>query len=207
MFVNICLIILAYLIGALSGSLIIGRLLGQADVRGFGSGNAGATNALRAGGRSYGLTVLLFDLVKGVIAALLLPWLLSAPAWVGYACGAAAVIGHVYPVYFGFRGGKGAATLIGVLLVVAFWPLLVGLMVWGMVLVLTGFVGLATILGMMAVAAILIATLWPALISAPVVFGIAMWLLIVFTHRDNIRRMADGTEHRFERAMLFRRSS
>lgn len=207
MVLNSLLIIVAYLIGALSGSLIIGRLLGKSDVRESGSGNPGATNALRSGGRGYGLVVLIFDLAKGVVTALALPVLLGAPAWVAYACGAAAVIGHIYPVYYGFRGGKGAATLIGVLLVVASWPLLAGLVVWVLTLVMTGFVGLATIVGMTAVTVVLVAAYWPALASAPVLFGLAMWLLIIYTHRDNIRRMRDGSEHRFERAMLFRRAS
>lgn len=207
MLVSLILIAAAYLIGALSGSLIIGRLLGKADVRESGSGNAGATNALRTGGRGYGLAVLVFDLGKGVFAALALPALLGAPAWSAYACGAAAVIGHVYPIYYGFRGGKGAATLIGVLMVVAPWPLLGGFVVWVLTLVMTGFVGLATILGMTAVMLVLGAAYWPAVVSAPVGFGLLMWLLIVYTHRDNIRRMRDGSESRFERAMLFRRAS
>lgn len=200
-------IVIAYLIGALSGSLLIGRLLGRPDVRESGSGNAGATNALRSGGRGYGLAVLAFDLAKGLVAALLVPVVLGAPDWVACACGAAAVIGHVYPVYFGFRGGKGAATLIGVLLAVVPWALLGGAVVWVLVLIMTGFVGLATMLGMTAVAIVLALAFWPALASAPVVFGFAMWLLILYTHRDNIRRMRDGSEHRFERVMLFRRAS
>lgn len=200
-------IILAYLLGAASGSLLIGRLLGRADVRESGSGNAGATNALRAGGRGYGLAVLVFDLGKGILAALVLPALLGVPAWAAYACGAAAVIGHVYPVYYGFRGGKGAATLIGVLLVLATLPLLAGFIVWVLTLVLTGFVGLATMLGMTAVFLAMLVIHWSAPGSVPVVFGLVMWLLIVYTHRDNIRRMRDGSEARFEKAMLFRGSS
>lgn len=206
MFANPILIVVAYLVGALSGSLIIGRLLGKADVRDAGSGNAGATNALRSGGRGYGLAVLVFDLGKGVVAALVLPALLGVPAWAAYAGGAAAVIGHIYPVYYGFRGGKGAATLIGVLLVLAPWPLLVGLVAWVLTLVTTGFVGLATVFGMTAVALALAVVHWPGVISVPVVFGAVMWLLIVYTHRDNIQRVRDGSESRFERAMLLRRT-
>lgn len=207
MLTSLTLIVTAYLVGALSGSLLIGRLLGKPDLRQSGSGNAGATNALRSGGRGYGLAVLVFDLAKGIVAAGLLPALFDAPGWVAYACGASAVVGHVYPVYFGLRGGKGAATLIGVLMAVVPWPLLAGTVVWVLTLVTTGFVGLATLLGMTAVVCVLVVAFWPALTAAPVVFGLLMWALIVFTHRDNIRRMRAGNENRFERAMLFRRVS
>lgn len=197
-------LILAYLLGSLSGSLLIGRLLGKEDLRQGGSGNAGATNALRTGGRGFGLSVLVFDLLKGVFAAAFIPLLAPAP-WLAYACGAAAVLGHIYPVFFGFSGGKGAATLIGVLLVLAPATLLPGLVVWLSCLALTGYVGLSTVSGMVAVAAALLFRygLWPA--TAPAVFGLGMLALMLYTHRDNLRRTFAGNENRFERAMLLRR--
>lgn len=190
----------AYLLGSLSGGLLLGRLFGQADLRASGSGNAGATNALRAGGRGFGAAVLGFDLLKGVIAAAVIPWLAFATldGW-AFACGAAAVIGHVYPVYFGFRGGKGAATLIGVLLVLLPAALGIGLIVWVATLVATGFVGLATLLGMLAVAVWCLAT--HAATGAASLFVIAMTALIFYTHRANIMRMRAGNENQFTRAM------
>ena len=196
-------LIAAYLIGSLSGSLLLARAFGRADPRASGRGNAGATNALRTGGRGYGAAVLVFDLVKGVVAALLLPALFGLGFAAALACGAAAVIGHVYPVFFGFRGGKGAATLIGVLLALLPGALLLGVAVWIATLVATGYVGLATLLGMVGVA---LATLFaPAAGAAAKLFVIAMTALIFYTHRENIRRLRAGNENRFERVMLRRK--
>lgn len=206
MIATLLVIVAAYLVGALSGGLLIGRLLGKADLRAAGSGNAGATNALRTGGRLYGVLVLLFDLAKGLVAAGLLPLLLaSAPDWLAFACGAAAVVGHVYPVYFGFTGGKGAATLIGVLLVLAPGPLVPGVLTFIVVLVLSGMVSLSILLAMGAVLLAQIAWLWPAVGSPPVLFALVMWLLMLFTHRSNLCRLVAGEESRFERVMLLRR--
>ncbi|MES1928587.1 membrane protein [Salinisphaera dokdonensis CL-ES53] len=196
-------LVAAYLMGSLSGSLLLARAFGRADPRSSGSGNAGATNALRTGGRGYGAAVLVFDLVKGVVAALLVPALLGLGFAAALACGAAAVIGHVYPVFFGFRGGKGAATLIGVLLALLPGALLLGLAVWIATLVASGYVGLATLLGMVGVS---LATLFaPAAGLAAKVFVIVMTALIFYTHRENIQRLRAGTENRFERVMLRRR--
>jgi len=198
-------VVVAYLMGSLSGSLLLARLFGQADPRTRGSGNAGATNALRTGGRGYGAAVLAFDVFKGVVAALVVPWLFGVGPAAAFACGAAAVIGHVYPVFFGFRGGKGAATLIGVLAALVPGALLLGLAVWIATLVASGFVGLATILGMVGVA--LSCLFAPAAILTAKIFAIAMTLLIAYTHRDNIQRMRAGTENRFARVMFWRRDS
>lgn len=203
---TLLVIVAAYLVGALSGGLLIGRLLGKADLRAAGSGNAGATNALRTGGRLYGVLVLLFDLAKGVVAAGLLPLVVAGgPGWLAFACGAAAVIGHVYPVYFGFAGGKGAATLIGVLLVLAPGLLVPGVVTFVAVLVLSGMVSLSILLAMGAVVLAQAVWMWPALGSAPVLFAFAMWLLMLFTHRSNVARILAGEESRFERVMLLRR--
>ncbi|WP_293626925.1 glycerol-3-phosphate 1-O-acyltransferase PlsY [Salinisphaera sp.] len=196
-------LVLAYLIGSLSGSLLLARAFGRPDPRMSGSGNAGATNALRTGGRGYGAAVLVFDLVKGVIAALAVPAICGLGFAMALACGAAAVIGHVYPVFFGFRGGKGAATLIGVLIALLPGALLLGVAVWVATLVASGYVGLATLLGMVGVA---LATLFaPSAGLAAKVFVIAMTVLIFYTHRENIQRLRQGRENRFERVMWRRR--
>lgn len=200
-FISIVALICAYLLGSLSGGLLLGRWFGQADLRSSGSGNAGATNALRSGGKGYAIAVLLFDLAKGMVAAGLVPWLASGTldGW-AFACAAAAVFGHVYPLYFGFRGGKGAATLIGTLLVLLPAALGVALVVWVLTLVLTGFVGLSTLLGMLAVA--LFCMVMHAAVDAATVFVIVMTVLVFYTHRGNIARMCAGTENRFKRVML-----
>ena len=194
------LLVAAYLLGSLSGSLLLGRLRGV-DIRTHGSGNAGGTNALRTLGWRFALGTVLIDVGKGVAAA----WLarrFGDAAWVPYAAGFAAMLGHVWPVFHGFRGGKGGGTLIGVLLVL--WPLAVPVVIgaWAVVLVASGYVGLATI-----VAAASLAPL--ALIAGErperIVFAVGVALFIAFTHRANLARLRAGTESRFERARLFAR--
>ena len=194
------LLVAAYLLGSLSGSLLLGRLRGV-DIRTHGSGNAGGTNALRTLGWRFALGTVLIDVGKGVAAA----WLarrFGDAAWVPYAAGFAAMLGHVWPVFHGFRGGKGGGTLVGVLLVL--WPLAVPVMIgaWAVVLVASGYVGLSTI-----VAAVSLAPL--ALIAGErperIVFAVGVALFIAFTHRANLARLRAGTESRFERARLFAR--
>lgn len=201
-------VVLAYLLGSLSGSLLLGRLRGV-DIRALGSGNAGGTNALRTQGKGFGISVVLIDVLKGVLAAGLLPWLpfgmplpAALAAWLGVACAVAAVAGHVWPVWFGFRGGKGAATLVGTVAVLAPWGLVPVLLVWLAVLTTTGFVGLATMIAALAFMAF--AFLMP--LAVPLQwFGVTMAAFVIFTHRSNIRRLCSGTESRFARVMVFRR--
>ncbi|MCC5794987.1 MAG: glycerol-3-phosphate 1-O-acyltransferase PlsY [Chromatiales bacterium] len=204
-------ILISYLVGALNGSLILGRLSGV-DIRTLGSGNAGGTNALRTMGKGFAARVMLIDVGKGWLPPVLLPGLLIPgvgldPAvsreWLVLACAGAAIVGHCYPVWFQFRGGKGAATALGALLGVAPLLFLPGLVAWVLVLVLTGFVGLAT---MLAAAALPFA----ALLLLPARAELALFLaglavFIAWTHRDNIRRMRAGCENRLSQAMLLRR--
>lgn len=198
--VTVIAVVLSYLLGALSGSLLLAPVFGQDDPRKSGSGNAGATNALRTGGHGYGAAVLVFDLLKGVVAALVIPWLLGIPGAWAFACGAVAVIGHVYPVYFGFRGGKGAATVIGVLLALLPVALGIGVLVWVATLVISGYVGLATLLGMVAVALWCIIT--HVAVDAASIFVVVMTILVFYTHRGNVKRMRAGNENRFTGIML-----
>ena len=202
--------LLAYLLGSLIGSLIVGRLRGGVDIRTMGSGNAGGTNALRTQGYGFAAWVMLIDLGKGWIAAALLPWL-NLPSigidpsidrtWLAVACATAVVVGHVYPVWYGFRGGKGAATLIGVLIGLEPIALLPVLIVWLLVVVVTGFVGLGTMLAVAAFPAyVAITGRHPALLT----FGCLMVLFVCYTHRSNIERMRSGTENRAQRLWLLR---
>lgn len=192
---------LAYLIGSVSGSLWLGRLR-QVDIRTFGSGNAGGTNALRAQGFMFALGVVIIDIGKGVLATSLPVWLtwgsVAHPSAAFY-CAFAAVVGHCYPVWHGFRGGKGAATAIGGLLVIQPLALVPMLAVWFVSLILTGWVGLST---MLAGLALVPALWWLDAGRAKLAFGVAVALFIVFTHRKNIRAMLDGTEYIFERVRL-----
>jgi glycerol-3-phosphate acyltransferase PlsY len=203
--------LLAYLLGSLIGSLIIGRLWGGVDIRTMGSGNAGGTNALRTQGLWFAMLVMVIDIGKGLLATALLPQV-ELPGiaidqsidrtWLAAACACACVLGHVYPVWYGFRGGKGAATLIGVVIGLKSAAVLPLLGLWLLILVLTGFVGLAT---MLAVASFPIYLLLSADASAALLsFGFAMAAFVCYTHRLNIQRMRSGTENRVQRLWLFR---
>ncbi|MDE1886566.1 MAG: glycerol-3-phosphate 1-O-acyltransferase PlsY [Gammaproteobacteria bacterium] len=201
-------IVIAYLLGSLIGSLIVGKIYGGVDIRTQGSGNAGGTNALRTQGRVFALWVMLIDVGKGVLAAGLLPHLLAVPnalglEWTAAVCGAAAIIGHVFPVFFRFHGGKGFATFLGVLLMLSWQALVVAVIVWCLVLVLSGYVGLSTLLAAWSVP--VFAVIVHGYTSPLFWFGLVMALFIVYTHRGNIQRLAAGKENRFTRVMLLRR--
>jgi len=199
--------VIAYLLGSLVGSLVL-RPLHGVDVRSTGSGNAGATNALRALGSKAALAVLIIDIAKGWLAtAVIAPWAvppaLAAPAearaWCVPVCALAVMLGHVYPLWYGFRGGKGVATLLGVVLGVTPWLLLPMILVWLATVILTGFVSLGSILATAALAASLAArNATPPLLA----FGVLALLFVAFTHRGNIARMRAGTEARARRLWL-----
>lgn len=200
------LLLCAYLLGSVSGSLLLGRLRGV-DIRRHGSGNAGGTNALRTLGWRFALGVVAIDLGKGALAT----WLALRFAPIGqaldvtahgYAAAACAVLGHVWPLWHGFRGGKGAATAVGGLLVL--WPWSIGLLlpVWMLVLVATGYVGLSTVLAALALPLLAWST---DAAPARLWFSVFAALFIAFTHRGNLQRLRHGTESRFERARLLHR--
>ncbi|WP_116809140.1 glycerol-3-phosphate 1-O-acyltransferase PlsY [Steroidobacter cummioxidans] len=204
--------LLAYLLGSLIGSLLVGQLRGGVDIRKLGSGNAGGTNALRTQGWSFALWVMVIDIGKGWLAAgLLAPMNLPGIGidpqverdWLAVACAAAVVLGHVYPVWYGFRGGKGAATLIGVLVGLKPVAILPVFAVWLVAVMLTGFVGLGTMLAVASFPVYLVLTeAQPSM--AMLVFGCAMTLFVCYTHRGNIERMRAGTESRAKRLWLLR---
>jgi glycerol-3-phosphate acyltransferase PlsY len=203
----------SYLLGSIVGSLLVGRLRGGVDIRTLGSGNAGGTNALRTQGKSFALWVLVIDIGKGwiatrLVAPVLLPGIAAAPGelrvWIPAACGVAAIIGHVYPLWHGFRGGKGVATLVGVVLGLDASLLLPMLLTWFAAVVLFGFVGLASMLAAASLPIyVSMAGLEPGLPLTT--FGVVVTAMIVFTHRSNIARMRAGTEPRARRLWLFGR--
>jgi acyl phosphate:glycerol-3-phosphate acyltransferase len=199
----------AYLLGTLLGSLILGRVRGV-DIRNMGSGNAGATNALRTQGKLFGFLVLAVDIAKGVAAIVWLPTAVFpggidpelSRAWLTVGCGFAVIVGHVYPVWFSFRGGKGAATVVGVVAAMEPRLLLPLLVSWFLVLVLTGYVGLATMLSGVALTAA-VCFLEPN--NVPLLtFCCVVTVFVIYTHRGNIARMRAGQENRVRRLWLFR---
>jgi len=203
--------LISYFIGSLMGAMIVGKLRGGVDIRTMGSGNAGGTNALRTQGFMFALAVVVVDVGKGVVGAgvipgLELPFVTTDPAisrtWLTMSCAAAAVIGHVWPIYHDFKGGKGAATLVGTLIVLGPHLIIGVLAIWVLVVVLTGYVGLASMTAASAVPAWLAVTRLPG--DQPLfIYCTFMALFIIFCHRGNIQRMRQGNELRNTKFMLF----
>jgi glycerol-3-phosphate acyltransferase PlsY len=195
--------LLAYFIGSASGSLLLGRRFGI-DVRKHGSGNAGATNALRTLGAKFALGVMLIDVGKGVLAVLVLPrllptGLLNADVYGGLLALAAA-IGHCYPIWHGFRGGKGAATLFGAHMAIAPMAAGIALVAWLLSVMSSGLVGPSTVLAGLALAAAgaFLGSPWYAASA-----GLGA-LLLIWTHRGNLQRWRAGAEPRFEKLRLLK---
>ena len=199
-------LLVGYLLGSLSGSLLLGRLRGL-DIRRHGSGNAGGTNALRVAGWRFALGVVVVDVGKGALAA----WIGADPQLqahssmradvLGAACAFAAVLGHCWPLFFGFRGGKGAGTAVGGVLVLAPQFAVPMFGAWVLVIAITRYVGLATVLAALAFPLFVTGAAvlgWPQPVSLQV-FAVAIAALIVFTHRANLQRMQRGEEPRLTR--------
>lgn len=202
--------LISYFIGSLMGAMIVGRLRGGVDIRTMGSGNAGGTNALRTQGLLFALFVVVIDIGKGVIGAGVVPGL-ELPlvpvdpeisrVWLTLCCAAAAVIGHVWPIYHDFKGGKGAATLIGTLVILGPTLIIEVLLVWAVVVALTGYVGLASMTAATSL------PLWLGITRLPedqplFIYSVVMAMFIIFCHRSNIQRMRHGVENRHTNLML-----
>jgi len=196
---SIGLVLGAYLLGSVSFSYLVVKLKEGMDVRTVGSGNAGATNVLRASGKGPAALVLLLDVIKGVLAVTVARALAAAPVVVG-AAAVAVVLGHVFPVFLGFRGGKGVATSAGVLGALAPVAMFFSLLVFAVIVSWKRFVSL----GSVAAAALFPLFAWsgqrlgwvrnedPWLIAA----SAAIALIVVAKHRTNLRRLLDGVEPR-----------
>jgi len=207
-------LVLSYLIGSTSGSILLGKLKGV-DIRNMGSGNAGGTNAFRTQGTFFAAGVLGIDILKGFISAkfisaMSLPIFSSStvdPNLLIIFCGVAAILGHVYPIYHGFRGGKGGGAAIGIVFAISWSSISLAILLWLVILLITGYVGLGTMLG--SVSVIYFAHYFRDTINNPyyLPFTIFLSFFIIYTHRSNIKRMLDGTENRFEKAMIFRKKN
>lgn len=196
------LIAVSYLIGAVPTAVIIGRVFCNTDVRQHGSGSAGATNTWRVLGWKAGIIVLILDVGKGVVTATLVPMLPLGssglpPELVAILCGLAAVTGHVFPIYAGFRGGKGVATAAGMLVAIA--PISVGIAagVFGITLVLFKRVSLSSIVGALSIPlSLVLINRYTAIDHHALLIwlGIVLCMFILFTHRGNILRLVRREE-------------
>ena len=201
-YLSVLALILSYLAGSIPSAVWAGRIFHGIDIREHGSGNAGATNTIRVLGWKTGVPVLIFDLAKGWLAASLPVFLNAAPAGsqqmtaLQIACGVAAIIGHVFPVFAGFRGGKGVATTFGVLL--ALYPLLTlscaGIFL--VVLLISNYVSLSSMAaGIMFPVLLMTVFHTPSLLLK--IFSVVIAIALVVTHRKNIGRLVRGEEKKF----------
>lgn len=208
MLLSIAVIIFAYLVGSVNFAVIFSKAFMKMDVRNVGSGNAGATNVLRSAGLLPGLLTFLCDALKGFIASYVGlkvfeyvshfesgEW--AMPAYGALACGLACMIGHVFPIFFQFKGGKGVATSVGIFAVCNPLAITLGLIVFALVLVLSKMVSLSSLIATVTVVSLsiifydLYASFWPQAILV-----IAMGIIVFVKHKDNIKRLITGTENK-----------
>ncbi|OIO70852.1 MAG: acyl-phosphate glycerol 3-phosphate acyltransferase [Zetaproteobacteria bacterium CG1_02_49_23] len=180
----------AYLLGAVPFGLVLSRMISQRDPREFGSGNIGATNAMRTGGKKVGILTLLADIAKSLLPVGLAVWAELPEIWIA-AIALATFIGHLFPVYLKFKGGKGVATMLGAMLPWQPWAAALGFAVWLVLILVSRYVSLASV----------IAALWlPLLVSwtggsmAALIVSMIFASLVTLKHASNIRRLINGTE-------------
>jgi len=196
--------VLAYLAGSIPSAVWAGKFFHGIDVREHGSGNAGATNTVRVLGWKTGIPVLLFDLFKGWLAASLPLFLGAAPdgseqlTALQIACGMAAILGHVFPLFAGFRGGKGVATTFGVLLALQPWLTLTCAGIFLVVLLISGYVSLGSMISVIMFPVLLMTIFHtPSLLFK--IFAVVVAVAVVLTHSKNISRLLKGEEKKFLR--------
>src|ERR1700749_3394628 len=199
---SISALILAYLCGSIPTAVWIGEAFFGVDVREYGSGNAGAANHFRVLGTTAGIPVMLIDILKGWTATNLAYFIgvsttgaYNSPAYMNYALalGVAAVMGHLFPIFAGFRGGKGIATLLGMVLAINLPAALLCLSVFLVVLLITRYVSLGSIMAGFTYP-IAVTFIFPTYIKSVIIYGMCMCVLILVTHQKNIERLLKGKE-------------
>ena len=198
-----CLI--SYLMGSISGGIIVGKLK-NIDIRNHGSKNAGGTNAYRTMGFFFAILVLLIDLSKGFLAAQYIPIFFNfsvSDILIKTLCGIFSILGHIYPIFFKFKGGKGVGTALGVLLVIfPYYYSLILFSIWLLSLVISGYVGLSSII--VGLSFPITYYIYNTQINiGELIFVIFIPLLFIFTHCENIQKLFSGTENQFKKIMIF----
>jgi len=207
MFSLILIILLAYLVGSFPTSIVVGRMTRRIDIREHGSKNAGGTNAFRVLGWKAGLFVAVVDILKGVLATLLVAQIRVDPLMLDYElvriiAGTSAVIGHVWTVLAKFKGGKGVATGAGMIIALFPWASLICFIIFAALVLTTRYVSLGSVIATSSLPFILLTfdrMFGKSVSNSLLTFSILISGLIIFTHRSNIRRLINGTENRFEK--------
>jgi len=200
------IILFSYLLGSIPFALIVARLNGVGDLLKLGSGNLGTTNVWRQVGGRAAIVVFLADIGKGAVPVLVARMFMediALPSGMGdlwlVACGLAAILGHVFPIYIGFRGGKGVATAVGVMLSLLVVPTLVAIAAFIAAVVATRFISVGSLIGSVVLFGVVVIQKY--FLSAPIVsiyvyMTAALVLLVWWTHRNNLQRLRNGTENR-----------
>ncbi|MGE3920597.1 MAG: glycerol-3-phosphate 1-O-acyltransferase PlsY [Gammaproteobacteria bacterium] len=183
-------LIFAYLLGSISSAVVVCKFMHLPDPRTLGSGNPGATNVLRVGGKQAALIVLFLDMLKGFIPVFF-ACLTDIPHFALGFIGFAAVLGHIYPIFFRFQGGKGIATFLGAILALSFWLGLWAILIWMVVALITRYSSLASIITAFGATVI---SPWATGYFSDFVPVALMAILLIWRHIDNIARLIEGTE-------------
>ena len=191
----IFVLIVVYLVAAIPTGIVLSRLMGSEDIREKGSGNIGATNVYRVAGKLAGVLTLLGDTLKGFLPLLAIKtWLNPTPEQLGIAS-AVAILGHCYPVYLKFKGGKGVATALGIFLILSPKAVIGALIIFIIAVALTRFISLGSVLAAMSAPLLILMLDLPQPIFLATLFIAS---LVIWRHRSNIKRLMDGTENRFK---------
>lgn len=186
-------ILVGYLLGSISFSYLIAKKVAGIDIRQHGSGNAGATNTLRVIGKGPAILVLLLDAFKGVAAVLIFAGLSAGDPEPTALAGLGAILGHNWPVFFGFKGGKGVATTIGVLGTISFFPTLYSVLVAIILIVLTRYVSLGSLILLALIPVFMYFRHDP---SSYIILGVIVAILGIYRHRENVKRLLNKTERK-----------
>lgn len=204
----VILSIVAYLLGSIPSAVWIGKAMYGVDVRDYGSGNAGATNTFRVLGKKAGSIVLMMDMIKGFLAAYLVHLTAINPVFSPYKFvniqllfGLLAVVGHLFPLFAQFKGGKGIATLFGMIVCIDYKPALLCLGIFLFILLVTRYVSLGSILAAISFPFLMV-YVFKEDVPLFIAFGITAALMVILTHQKNIRKLVNGTENK---AKLFRK--
>jgi len=205
--VNILITILAYLLGSIPTSIWISRSFFNIDIRDYGSGNAGATNTFRVLGIKAGIVVFVVDILKGFLAVNLIYltdfYIPDSGDYINIQLllGIAAMLGHIFPIYAGFRGGKGVATLFGVICAISFYPTLIMAGIFVLTLVITRYVSLSSMISGFSFP-VLIIVIFKETTPSLVIFSLIMAVLMLFTHQKNIERLLNKEEKKADFSKL-----
>lgn len=190
---GIALVVFAYLFGSIPTGVILSRHFGKTDIRKEGSGNIGATNVYRTLGKTLGVLTLLGDILKGMIPVIIAIWLLKSEGWIGLTA-FSAFIGHIYPIFLKFKGGKGIATTLGVFIIIVPWAILLAFLAFAGTLYKWRYVSLGSIVAAGSLPIWIIVLSYSSIYA---IYSIIIACLVVYRHKENIQRLIRKEESRF----------